>query len=88
MSMELGNLRKDPTPQDLQDIEIRATGLGKGDLVHDIDNHLGILRMLMFTAKRKGWTNNHIQDWDEEVGAINKLIHQVRIEQAKEKGLL
>ena len=76
-----------PTPLDLQNLQIEVSSLGRGDFIHDLDGHLGVLHSAMELAKIYGWTDNYLQIWNEYVGKIKKIIIQVKIEEAKEKGL-
>ena len=79
---------RDPTIQDLVDIRIKAENLGRGDLVHKINNYLNALEGVTILAKEKGWDEKLRKLWNERVVEINKVIAQVKMEQAKEKGLL
>ena len=92
MSIESENFaepeKKYPTAQDLQDLEIKVDGLGRGDIIHEGKHHIGILRRILAKASQDGWEDYLLQSWKEETTEINKLVAQVRLDKAKEKGLL
>ncbi|MBI2627332.1 hypothetical protein HYW72_00185 [Candidatus Nomurabacteria bacterium] len=88
MSIESRNQERNPTPQDLQNLTIRVDNLGRGDFVHDINGYMSNLHAVMEIAKEKGWTDDYLEIWRRNVGEIDRIIVQVKLDQAKEKGLL
>ncbi|MFA6076784.1 MAG: hypothetical protein WC735_01770 [Candidatus Paceibacterota bacterium] len=82
--------QRDPTPQDFQDLEIKVSGLGRGNLVHEIDFHMGMLKRVfgLEDSKKNPWPEYLRKDWDEHVREINIVTNKIKMEQAKEKGLL
>ena len=80
--------RKDPTPQDLQNLEIEVAGLGSGALVHAIEHNIGMLRRIIGhgDAKKNPWPDYLRESWNKTVIDINKDVAKRRLERAREEG--
>jgi len=77
-----------PSAQDFQDLEIKVQNLGRGDIIHECKYHLGMLERVLASTSKTGWNDGWLEIWNKEVVEINKLVTQVRMNQAREKGLL
>jgi len=77
-----------PTLQDLQNLEIEVSGLGRGDVVHLINTHMGVMRKVMKQSQDKGWTDWLLNAYAENLIEIRKLIVETRLQRAKEQGLI
>jgi len=80
--------KRNPTPQDLEELQIRVDNLGIGSFNHRINNDMNALLWTIEEAKDNGWTDKLRNRWEEIVKKINLIIVQAKIDQAKEKGLL
>jgi hypothetical protein len=79
---------KIPTSHDLQNLEIQVDNLGSGDIVHEIQAHMWMLRRAMKMSEKEGWPDWLLASWNEESLEVNKLITKLRMEQAKGKGFI
>jgi hypothetical protein len=76
-----------PTSQDLQNLEIEVSGLGRGDIIHLINTHMGILRNAMKQSEKEGWPDWLLEPYNENLSEIRKLILETKMQKAKELGL-
>lgn len=87
MSIESKN-EEDPTLKELLDLETKTDLLGRGDLVHKIKSNITMLGWIIEEATNSGWTDEKRTRFKRGIAKINEWITQVKLEQAREKGLL
>jgi hypothetical protein len=78
--------KKYPTGQDLEVLEIKAHNLGRGDLIHDTDSLIGFLRSVLQRAGIDGWSDRLLDSWNKDFGKLERIIHEAKLNRAKENG--
>jgi hypothetical protein len=86
MSME--SKKRNPTIQDFQDLEVKVSNIGRGDLIHEMDTKIAILRGILEEAEEDGWNESIRKRWDIHAAEINMRLTLARTDRAREKGLL
>lgn len=73
-----------PRPDDLLNLEVEVSKLGRGDKVHDIEHCMGMLRRIMKQSEQEGWPEWLLNSWNEYYTEINKLIAKIKVQKLGE----
>jgi hypothetical protein len=82
-----GNETPTPTSEDLVNLEVEVSRLGRCDIVHEISAHMSVLRDAMRQSKTKGWPEWLLKGWNNELRQVRELINEINLQKAKDLGL-